>query len=147
MGVGGNCGYHAAPIGSSRLPIFRLVSCPSLVCVQLCFWNESQDVWVAHSLSLSFSLHITSWKLTASSFTGSETHLALSFISRPSPGQIYMSGESEAQESFVLFPGWVGAVDGNQIIYREHFYVSVFACSSRDSKKEDEWFMRTKCRG
>lgn len=49
---------HAALIGFSQLPIFRLVSCPSLVCVQLCFWNESQDVWVAHSLSLSFFLSL-----------------------------------------------------------------------------------------
>ena len=41
-----------ALIGSSRLPIFRLVSCPSLVCVQLCFGMEARCL-VALSLSTS----------------------------------------------------------------------------------------------
>lgn len=44
-----------ALIGSSRLPIFRLVSCPSLVCVQLCIGMKGK--MSACSLSLSTSHH------------------------------------------------------------------------------------------
>lgn len=39
-----------ALIGSSLLPIFRLVSCPSLVCVQLCFGMKDKTSLSPHHI-------------------------------------------------------------------------------------------------
>lgn len=60
-----------ALIGSMQFSLFRLMSCSSLVFVQLYFGMK------ARCLGCSHSLHITSWKLTERSFTGSETHTSL----------------------------------------------------------------------
>lgn len=63
-----------APIGSRDLAIFRLRCRPSLVRVQLCSGMKAERLGCAHSL------HITSWKVRESLFTGAE---ALKLI-RPS---------------------------------------------------------------
>lgn len=93
-----------AVIGSSRLPIFRFVSCPSLVCVQLGFGMKTRCLGC--SLSLSTSHNGNSQRACSLALK----HTLLSQILAFSP----LDRWTEANESSALIPG---ATDANQVKY------------------------------
>lgn len=94
-------------IGSSRFPIFRSVSCPSLVCVVLCFGMRGKT----SGCSLP-PHHIMETRSLALKRT-----FALSFIISLSPRTRLHVGRFECYKSFGAF-FWLpsGATDGHPIV-------------------------------